>query len=70
MTIISGALPPFHSPYLLLMIAGWMLGAFGGKFVSSVLQEKAKERAFVVVVLLIMGINMYNIYGYARIFAP
>jgi uncharacterized membrane protein YfcA len=65
-TIISGALPSFDSRCLLLMISGGVLGAFGGKFVSSVLREKARDRVFVLVVLVIICINMYNMYGYSR----
>lgn len=65
-TVISG-IPTFDPTSLILMCCGGVLGALIGGKISKQLSEKNVERLFIIVLLLLIAINSYNIYAFIMI---
>lgn len=59
-TVVSGSIPPVELTALLLMIAGGILGGITGRAVNKRVSIKTIDRLFKVVMILLMGLCIYN----------
>lgn len=64
-TLIQGTVPAFRWEHLLVMAAGGIGGALLGAAVSKKLSSKSVERLLLGLMLVILGINLYNVAVYA-----
>ncbi len=58
---LRGSIPDVSLPYLLLMVAGGILGASLGRRINKKLQNAQVTRLFEILMVIIMGINVFNI---------
>jgi uncharacterized membrane protein YfcA len=59
--IVTLSTPPFQPVNLLIMCAGGVLGAYLGRALSFKISDAGGQKIFTLVVLFIMGINIFNI---------
>jgi len=64
-TLIFRNIPAFGIGQLFVMIAGGILGGSMGHYIKSEITEKHVERLFIMALVLIIIINVYNIYQFA-----
>lgn len=64
-TLITGSLPEFDILYLAAMVAGGIIGGFLGQSVSRRLSEKQVERMFLILLMVITGVCIYNALHFA-----
>ncbi len=64
-TLITGNVPPFEPVLLILMILGGILGAIVGRKINKNIEEKTVEKLFIGIMVVIILINVYNIYQFA-----
>ena len=62
-TLISKTVPEFSIVLLVLMVAGGILGGIGGHVINKTITSRAVERLFIALMMLIIGINIYNIFS-------
>ena len=60
-TVLSGEVPPFHGPVLALMITGGITGGLAGTCISGKLSNRQVDYLFSAVMVVIMGITIFNI---------
>ena len=60
-SIVTGSVPEFELPVLLLMVAGGILGGMCGRSLNKKLQDEAVQKLFLVLNVVIALINIYNI---------
>ncbi len=65
MTIITGSVPKFDPVLLVLMIFGGIFGAIVGRAVNKKIDNKTVEKLFIALMIVIIFINMYNVYQFA-----
>lgn len=63
-TIISGNVPEFKPEVLILMIVGGIAGGICGRKINEGIDEKIVDKLFIGLMIMIMLINVYNIYKY------
>lgn len=63
-TLARQTVPDFRIPYLVLMAAGGILGAVAGSKINKRMSEGHVNRLFVGLMIVIIGINIYNIYAF------
>lgn len=63
-TIVTGSVPKFQIGVLLLMVAGGILGGICGRFINKKISGKTVDKLFIGLMLLMIFINIYNIYKY------
>lgn len=63
-TLVSGTVPAFSAAMLLLMAAGGVAGGIGGRALNKRLDDARVSRLFVGLLVVIIGINAYNIVKY------
>lgn len=63
-TIISGNVPEFKPEVLILMIVGGIAGGICGRKINEGIDEKIVDMLFIGLMIMIMLINVYNIYKY------
>ena len=59
-TVFTRSIPPFELPALLLMITGGIGGGILGRSLNKRLDNKAVDRLFLGLMLVIIGISLYN----------
>lgn len=64
-TFLSDSVPEFDTLLLLLMILGGILGAIAGRRINQKIDEKAVEKLFIGLMIVIILINVYNVYQFA-----
>lgn len=63
-SICTGTVPEFKISMLILMVCGGLLGGMAGRKVNKKLDEKAVDKLFVGLMVLMILINIYNIYKF------
>jgi len=64
MRLVTGNIPEFSVLTLVLMCAGGILGATTGTTISKYMTDKSVERLFLYILIVLIGINVYNIWLY------
>ncbi len=64
-TLFSGNIPEFHWGALALMVLGGILGGIVGRSANRLLRTATVERLFLGLMVLIIGICLYNFWQYA-----
>lgn len=64
-TLVTRTVPDFNGLTLALMIAGGISGGLIGSIILSKIEAKVVEKAFMVLLFVIAGINVYNIFRFA-----
>lgn len=62
--MISNGIPDFPISLLLLMVIGGIAGGICGRSLNKKLSERTVDKLFVLLMLVIIGINIYNIYRF------
>lgn len=63
-TILTGTVPEFPPVLLLLMVLGGILGAAAGRSINRRIDDKIVDRLFAGLMIVIIGINLYNIWKF------
>lgn len=63
-TLVTASLPDFGITVLLVMVVGGICGGICGRALNSKMEEKTVDRLFVVLMLFMILINIYNIYKF------
>ena len=63
-SLVTKTVPEFSFWLLALMVAGGILGGMSGRAINKRIQEKVVDKLFLVLMVLIIGINLYNIYQF------
>ncbi|MEY8351920.1 sulfite exporter TauE/SafE family protein [Lachnospiraceae bacterium 54-53] len=63
-TLVTKTVPEFSSLMLVLMVVGGILGGLGGHVINKKMNTRAVDRLFIVLMVVIIGINIYNIFKY------
>lgn len=63
-SLATKSVPDFQVCHLLLMVAGGILGGIGGQMVNKKIDDKAVDKLFIGLMVLIICINIYNIYQF------
>lgn len=63
-TLLKGDVPDFAPAILILMIAGGIAGGIVGRAVNKKIKESSVEKLFIALMVVIMLINIYNIYRF------
>lgn len=64
--IFSKAVPEFELSLFLLMALGGILGGMCGRRINKHISEKMVEKLFLILMILIIGINVYNLFMFTR----
>ena len=64
-TILTGATPAFSWLSLGLMVAGGIGGGMLGRVFNKKMDNRAVEKLFIGLMVIIMGISLYNVYQYS-----
>ena len=63
-TILSGNIPDFNITILILMVLCGILGGFIGNKLNKKINNEKVDKLFIFLMLLIICINIYNIFRY------
>lgn len=63
-SLLTKNIPDFQVYHLLLMVAGGILGGIGGQMVNKKIDDKTVDKLFIGLMVLIICINIYNIYQF------
>ena len=63
-TFVTGSVPDFQPGVLLLMVAGGIAGGICGRAINKKINEKTVDKLFIALMLLMIVINIYNIYKF------
>ena len=63
-TVLTNNIPSFAITTLIVMIAGGILGGFIGSFVNKKISTKNVDKLFILLMVIIVFINFYNIYRF------
>ena len=63
-TVLTNNIPSFEITTLIVMIAGGILGGFIGSFVNKKISTKNVDKLFILLMVIIVFINFYNIYRF------
>ena len=63
-TLVTGSVPPFGWLSLVLMVAGGIGGGMIGRAFNKRMDNKAVDKLFIGLMVVIMGISLYNVYQY------
>lgn len=63
-TIATGSVPEFSFGVLILMVSGGIAGGICGRAVNKKIEEKTVDRLFIGLMVVIILINIYNIYKF------
>ena len=64
-TLVTGNLPEFQWPILALMVAGGIGGGIAGRTLNRRMDNTAVDKLFMCLMVVIIGINIYNGWQYA-----
>lgn len=65
-TLITHSVPEFSGMLLFLMVTGGISGGISGRFINGKLNARMAERLFIILLVVLMGINVYNIYRFLK----
>lgn len=63
-TLVTGTVPAFGIGLLVLMVCGGLLGGMVGRKINKTIEENTVNRLFIGLMIIIMLINVYNIYQF------
>ncbi len=63
-TLATGSIPEFELPFLLVMILGGILGAVAGRSINRRIDNQLVDKLFIFLMLIIICINIFNIYQF------
>lgn len=63
-SLVTGSIPDFRAEHLLLMVSGGILGGVCGRALNKEMKEETVDRLFIGLMILMILINLYNIYRY------
>ena len=63
-TLVTGSVPDFQPRVLLLMVAGGIAGGICVRAINKKINEKTVDKLFIALMLLMIVINIYNIYKF------
>lgn len=63
-TLLTGTIPEFGMTLLLLMVGGGILGGAAGSKINRKMDDEMVSRLFIGIMVLIMGICVFNIYQF------
>lgn len=63
-TVLTRSVPAVELSVLLVMVAGGILGGVCGRALNKKIEEKTVDRLFIALMVLIILINVYNIYKF------
>lgn len=63
-TLLTGSVPEFSFASLAVMVAGGILGGIVGRRINTKIDSKAVEKLFVGLMVIIIGISLWNTYRY------
>ena len=66
-TLLKGTVPEFELLTLVLMVAGGIGGGMIGRLLNRRMNNRAVDRLFLCLMVLIMGISLYNTWRYAAL---
>ena len=66
-TLILGKVPVFEWSIFIMMIGGGILGGFVGSSLSKKLSIKGIDKVYIVIVMIIVLISIYNGVGYMNL---
>ncbi len=64
-TLVTHTVPQFDWMTLIMMVAGGILGGILGRYLYKKMDNKAVEKLFIILMIVIMGISAYNSFQYA-----
>ena len=64
-TFVTGSVPMFDSVLLIIMILGGIFGAIVGRRINKHIDMKTVETLFIGLMVVIILINVYNVYQFA-----
>ncbi len=65
-TFVTGSVPTFEPVLLVIMIFGGISGAIVGRIVNKHIDTKTVDKLFIGLMLVIILINVYNVYQFTR----
>ena len=65
-TLAGGSIPEFKCPVLLFMTLGGIGGGICGRWINKYISEKTVEKLFLLLMVLIIGMNVYNLFVFTR----
>ena len=63
-TIVTGSVPAFQLGVLPLMVAGGIAGGICGRAINKKIKEKTVDKLFIALMVVMIAINLYNIYKF------
>lgn len=64
-SIVTGSVPAFQISVLVLMVAGGIMGGICGRTINKKIEEKTVDKLFIGLMVVMIIINIYNIYKFA-----
>ncbi len=61
---LTKTVPDFSCVLLVLMVLGGILGGAVGRIINKNISEKAVDQLFIILMVVIMGFNIYNVYQF------
>lgn len=65
-SIVNGTIPEFNLSILILMTLGGICGGICGRLINRHISDKTVEKLFLSLMILIIGINFYNMFVFTR----
>ena len=63
-SIVTKSVPEFEIATLIFMVIGGIGGGIAGRFLNKKIQEKTVDKLFIGLMVVIIFINIYNIYQF------
>ena len=63
-TIVTGSVPEFQIGVLVLMVIGGIAGGICGRGINKKIDEKTVDKLFIALMIVMIAINIYNIYKF------
>jgi len=63
-SLVTGTVPEFSIWLLVLMVIGGILGGMSGRVINKKIDELVVDKLFLFLMVVIIGINIYNIYQF------
>ena len=63
-TVLTGKVPAFPIMALVIMVFGGLMGGFCGRIINKKMDSKMVDKLFICLMVVIIGINCYNIYKF------
>lgn len=66
MALVTGRVPEFDRMYFVLMASGGLVGGILGRHINKTIREETVHRLFILLLLLMILINLYNMQHFMR----